>query len=96
MAKSPSNKKPNVQPPAADQPQADQPQSDSQPPTPPEPPADPEKPKARDGMVLMRAADGCGGFGFDGQSYPVINGMVELPQQAVEAAKDHGFTEVEQ
>ena len=100
-----SKKKPNVQPPAQPpvtdgQPPADsqQPPADpAQPPVEPTaPPAPTEQPKApADGMVLMRAADGCGGFSFNGQSYSVIDGLVKVPQEAVEAAKDHGFTEVD-
>jgi hypothetical protein len=43
--------------------------------------------------MKLKAPKGCGAVSFDGQEYPVVKGVVELPDQAqVFLEPGYGFT----
>lgn len=43
--------------------------------------------------MKLKAPEGCGGVSFDGREYPVVKGVVEVPDAAVEFLEPGwGFT----
>jgi hypothetical protein len=45
--------------------------------------------------MKLKAPEGCGAVSFDGQNYPVVNGVVEVPDEAkVLLAPGYDFTQI--
>jgi len=43
--------------------------------------------------MKLKAPKGCGGVSFDGQEYPVVKGVVEVPDEAIVFLEPgYGFT----
>lgn len=53
---------------------------------------DAKKADAKDGMAVLVAPEGCTGCSHDGVSYEVVDGMVEVPAEAVMDLVSHGFS----
>ena len=46
-------------------------------------------------MVKMKAPKGATFVGFEGVEYPIKKGVVEVPDEAVEALSRHGFVRID-